>query len=678
MKEEGEEKKIFLYFDNHNKKLKDKFQQIEKVKITKDYIKIEKLYDEILELDNKNEEYIVSYLQFLLEIKNKDKFNLIFENYKLCLSDSNYKWFSQQKARKNAKCHILEYISFIKDNSLISSLSQNFKDKNLRYYLSLSIIAKISTEVKVLKFKPKKIVTWKDEELYLNKLYHSLLCSMLKIMNFYSENKEALDIASDLPQYKYYKDKVGKATNNDEVELYNDILKAIVLSESKFFDYILNFYIFLNVIDKDFKFRFGNLELSNNEDKILFEDYLHFIGNHIFSRKQEFLIYLWEETFSLLSKEQKMNHLLQIKEEQNKKPFYLKISTIDFKLNDNADTLEIKQYSDSIIEKITNIDDYSFINLLNYVDNKYNGDNLEWIKNLTLKPYNYNKKLFVCQKREIWKALLKNIFISKAFLEIIENFYGDKINIFKDDSLIDDIINNIRFFIYKTNYFGVTYDHSLKTYEYGIYINNDNNENKSIRLLIYYGFLIVCNIHEIGGHYYVRFLFFSTLDEKYHSPVIKDKDKYNDEGIFIGNESGETIEIKLFGKVVDVLTIKEALFILNINNYSQDVKSFKEKFIDCNNREYDELIPESMKIFLNLLGINEKEIIKAKDNKNFKFPNQNIEISDSNKRKNLKPFHGPIFRHPFSFYFRTENIFKSHIDTIKGEFEKLKNIKFEN
>lgn len=163
-------------------------------------------------------------------------------------------------------------------------------------------------------------------------------------MNFYSGDKIALEIASNLPKYKFYMDKISKAKDQDEVELYNDMLKSLVLSESDFFNYILDFYIFLNTIDKAFKSRFGNLELSNNEDKLLFEDYLHFISNHIFNRKEENLIYLWEETLSPLNKEQKMNYLFQIKEEQNKKSFYLKMSTIDFSLNENADILEIERY----------------------------------------------------------------------------------------------------------------------------------------------------------------------------------------------------------------------------------------------------------------------------------------------------------------------------------------------
>lgn len=74
-------KYLFFYYDerrrrkkkfsNMDKEIQGKLQQIEKAKIIKDYDKIEKLYDEILELDNKNEKYIISYLHFLQEMEKK-------------------------------------------------------------------------------------------------------------------------------------------------------------------------------------------------------------------------------------------------------------------------------------------------------------------------------------------------------------------------------------------------------------------------------------------------------------------------------------------------------------------------------------------------------------------------------------------------------------------------------
>ena len=360
-------------------------------------------------------------------------------------------------------------------------------------------------------------------------------------------------------------------------------------------------------------------------------------------------------------------------EEENKN----KISPTNFIFDESANILEIKKLGLKS-EIITDINDYSFFFLITNINNLYRWKNIEWIKNISLKPDNYYNKLFVCQKRKIWKDLLKKIFVSKVFIQIITNFYGEKeINILQDDSIIDAIINNIRFFIYETNYFGITHDYSLITYEYGLYKNN-GDKNESVRLLIYYGFFIVCNIHEIGGNVYVRLKFYSTLESEYQSSNIGEfnKNKYTLEGIQRQKESGESIEIELFDRVIEVLTIKEALYLLNINNYSKNIKTFKEQFINCNNLTYDELIPNTLKDLLNLLGINEKEI-RANDNQSFKMPNKIVNNPDLYKPGYSKIYHGPEHRHPLTFYYKAEKIFKSPLEELKKEFEKYINIKYD-
>lgn len=137
---------------------------------------------------------------------------------------------------------------------------------------------------------------------------------------------------------------------------------------------------------------------------------------------------------------------------------------IDVKLNDKTDTLEIENdFHEPKNILITDIDNYSFLSLINNIMTKYNGENLELIKNMALKPYNYKKKLFVSQKKDIWQNLLKVIFKSKTFSQVINILYGEKlINIFKIDSIIEKIFDNIRFFIYNTYYHGLTHDFSLR------------------------------------------------------------------------------------------------------------------------------------------------------------------------------------------------------------------------
>jgi len=510
-------KQLVLNLKDREKIIEEKLRQIKES--TKDN-EIENLYDEILKLDNKNENYIVSYLEFLFRAKKKEKLDLILKDYRICLSDSKYNYLTSigiNGPRKNAREKIKWYINFIKDNEFIKALIKDeSKYKDSKNYIAFNIISEISHQEENLDLKPKNIVTWKEEELYLNKLFYSLLESMIKIMNYYSKSNDALENAEKTKLYKEYKEKIIKEENESKKKIYKDIITSIILSESSFYNYIINFNLFLNNIDIEYNQRFEDLELIKTEDKLLFEDYLQFISNYKFDGNEEIIINMWKEAFLPLNNEEKKKFLNNI-EEENKK----KISPAHFIFDENTDTLEIKKLGYNK-ETIKDISDYSFYCLITNINNLYKGKNIEWIKNVSLKPYNYYNKLFVCKKRKIWKDLLKKIFVSKVFIQIITKFYGEKEkNVLQDDSIIDTIINNIRFFIYETNYFGVTHDYSLITYEYGLYKNN-GDKNESIRLLIYYGFFIVCNIHELGGHVYVRLQFYSTLESGYQSLDIEE------------------------------------------------------------------------------------------------------------------------------------------------------------
>ena len=66
---------------------------------------------------------------------------------------------------------------------------------------------------------------------------------------------------------------------------------------------------------------------------------------------------------------------------------------------------------------------------------------------------------------------------------------------------------------------------------------------------------------------------------------------------------GDKIEIKLFGEVKYFLTIKEALFILNKDNYCLSSEEFKNKFLKCNEIKLDQLLNKSLIELLSNLGI---------------------------------------------------------------------------
>ena len=76
-------------------------------------------------------------------------------------------------------------------------------------------------------------------------------------------------------------------------------------------------------------------------------------------------------------------------------------------------------------------------------------------------------------------------------------------------------------------------------------------------------------------------------------------------------ESGESIEIALFGRRLRKLKIKEALFILDPLNYNIGIDDFKTNFNNCLNKEYKEIVNKtSNEIYLKRLDINIDDIPK--------------------------------------------------------------------
>ena len=242
---------------------------------------------------------------------------------------------------------------------------------------------------------------------------------------------------------------------------------------------------------------------------------------------------------------------------------------------------------------------------------------IEWIKNKYMKPSYYNEKLFVSRTKNIWRKLIFNILNSDSYNEIRKSLCeSNQINFFIDEEIINKIIDSIRYITYHTNDYDDTHANTLRIYEYGIF--NKDIDNESISLLIYYASNIVVNIHKIGGliniklkHYY----------NKKSPKILEDKNNLN---ILYttsrDQELGENIEIKLFGKVLYTLTIKEALYILNIDNYKKCVKEFKKDFCDCDSKDIAEILNNNnLQELLPKLDINIKEVIKNETNKAYPF-----------------------------------------------------------
>jgi hypothetical protein len=198
-------------------------------------------------------------------------------------------------------------------------------------------------------------------------------------------------------------------------------------------------------------------------------------------------------------------------------------------------------------------------------------------------------------------------------------------------------------------------------YEYGLY--DIEIQDESVALLIFYGFHVIINIHEIGGHINIRFQYYISLDDNFNSPKINNnlKGSYTSLALKRDKESGETIEIELFDEVKNSLTIREALFILNKDNYEQDLKKFKESYKACNSKKLSELINEPLKEFLNNLGINTKQL-DENDKYEYSYPIKR-KLNKTNKK-----YYSNKTRHPISFYYDNPELTQKFINKVNLYF----------
>ena len=418
----------------------------------------------------------------------------------------------------------------------------------------------------------------------------------VKLSNKILNNEEYKKICNLLEKEIQNQNQNDKINNTKIINNLKIRKITFILNQEEFFLYIKNMKVFLNGVDKNFNKRFKNFELDNIDDQMLFENYIHFLATYKFDKY--YYISFWNSTFVPLSLKEK-KEIINVKH------------IIKYELLEDGKKLKLSEDNKyDIIET----DKYDLENLIYYSKYESNIESIKWTINKYLKPIYYNEELFVYKTKEHWKKLLIDIFQSKAYTEVRNSLFNkSQIDFF----MVDDIISEI-----------IDYNIEIK--------------NKSIALLIFYGFHIIINIHEIGGNLNDRYQYFFSLNDNF---IIFAKEK--------DMESGEAIEIGLFGKVKSGLTIKEALFILNKDNYELNAKEFKEKFLSCNNESLDSLINENLRTFLLKLEINIKDLYED---------DETIYIYPIKRKTNeAAVYYENKSRHPMSFYYNEPEFIKDFI-----------------
>ena len=608
---------ILEEINKHQKEIDKCLNDIDQTKNNK--IKIN-LYKKILSLDNTKEKYVLDYLLCIQSmVKNKEykieDFESEVKRYEICLSEENYKANFENISRTSAREKFLEYFDFIKTCSFNTDEEKLYLISRLTYFLF-----KLNNS-----FNNAKKVTWQNEELYLNYLYKFLINSICSLIVYFNTEYMSRNLLED-EEYK-------KINEEFEIEIKKNKEKKKIMKS------------FLIKVDNNFNEKFKNLSFKDMKDKLLFEDYIHFLSTCKFENYE--YAPFWMESFVPLD----LNKKREIINEYNKSKCELEVNNINFELSQDGSKLKIADDTNSYL---IDVDKYVLSKLKN--EARYESlDTLKWKINKYIKPNYYQEELFVCKTREHWKKLLIKIFQSKAYKQARDLiFTQSQIDFFMIDNMISEIIDNLKFFVYNTSFLGNTNKDRTTIYEYGNY--NVNIENKSVSLLIFYGFHVIINLHEIGGHLYIKYQYYFSLNEKSCSPKLRSQylNLYSSSAIKRGKESGEELEIELFGNIKNDLTIKEALFILNKDNYDLSKFEFKENFLNCNKKSLKDLIDNNLKQFLSNLGINSSEL-KENDPTIYNYPlDRRVNFpkySNNNENKS---------RHPLYFYYDDTNFIQDY------------------
>ena len=329
---------------------------------------------------------------------------------------------------------------------------------------------------------------------------------------------------------------------------------------------------------------------------------MFYITNYNFENLTDQMLDVWENSFRNLEYSEKLKIVANYYKEYS--PFHIKFE------DETKIVITPKEFKNPIV--VDNIDDYDFKNLLEEIQKKKKFDENEFIK--FVKAPKINEHLYIKKIMEEWIKFNTIIFNSNTIKSLYANLFKNQDNSLLHENELKTILENIVYYTFKTDFKGLTNKQTMKIYEYGPLIPL---ENKEISKLISLAFFLNLNEQEILVHYNIGYQIFRNQEQKkeYDSPKVSneflsDYQKNRDD-----KELGEEIdiEIKLYDREIDSLTLREALFILNPKNYQVDYEKFNENFKKCNKGKIN--IDQEFSDILKKFNINAKEIPNNEKNK---------------------------------------------------------------
>ena len=592
--------------------------------------KIKAIEDLMLE-NNTNSDIILEYLKLKEQINDKDKdLNKLIEKYEDCIFAETY-----NSTFKDKKLTKLDFFSKLKllFIEIIQIINENDEDSKLVKIINI-------LNIKNEKFSQTFPIFYSiNKELYFNSLYYIFLKS---IKTNYKENKEKIEeiikegknkkLINEFEQTKKkYVNKLDdlnktnkNGINNKKIEDIKKIHDNIHICLAKnFIKYINNLSKFIDKIYETFFERYKETNIfitekydeSQKNDIDLFSDFIFFLYSFKFESDSDlfFFLFIWEDTFKHTSFEKTQINLpnfIDIK--KSGKNLSVGVCDEDFTI-ENIDNYFIQSLLWEICQKRCNLDIFQF--------------------NQFLRIDKYDSYLFI---KKHWNKLtdylieiLCSTTLESALSEIIPKY--KEINDLK--SLVKNILNNIRFFNFKTDFVGITKKRFLNIYIQAFPPENTNgNKIDKVKIIYLTIFLITC-FDEIMAHLLVIIYNYLNKNNKIGSSL---PNKPSDYAKKRKKESGEFLEELLFGDYKCSMTIAQILFILDKKNYSTNFIQFRNNFIKCDSIDVDNIssgLMEIMKLYeidINELDYDSKstyKVSKSKGEEREEFPHQHKKYS---------------------------------------------------
>ena len=411
--------------------------------------------DKILEENNTEEEFLIEYLELKLKSQNGNKentdeaFRKDLETYEVGINKEDFnKKFGNYFLKKSAYEKLIDL--FEKLRGIIYEKSK--EDKLLKIIEIL--------EMKNKKYKQTFPISYSiNKELYFNSLIYMVIKQIKK--RFSDENKKLgkLDkkkVNDKIDEYEKKKDEIKNFGNLTEEEKYkkivgfNKIINYISLCLfNKFFEYIKLLGIFIDEIFLNFKKKFENntifktkkFEIAQKNDIYLFSDFIFFLMKFNFNDDDMVIYaYIWKETFSPILKE--------------KNDYISKDIILKYNNNDLMIILQNKDGTKENIDTIKNIDYYiaDFINEIK----KYGG-NIDCFKKINyLKMDKYYSDIFIKYNYNELSNYIADILLSPTLQQVYSSIYASKkhVELKRDD--IKQVLDDLHFFNYATDFFAET------------------------------------------------------------------------------------------------------------------------------------------------------------------------------------------------------------------------------